>query len=169
MTSAPDICLIAAVGRGRAIGRAGQLAFHIGADLRHFKQLTMGHPLIMGRLTFESLPGGALPGRRNIVVTRNAGFAAPGVECAPSLAEAVAMCAGADRVMVIGGGQIYAQALPMATSMELTEIDVDCPGADTFFPAYDPAEWSLVSSTPWATDPRTSLPYRFLTLRRTMK
>lgn len=160
-----NLIIIAAVGRDGAIGRAGDLAFHIGADLRRFKALTTGHPVIMGRRTFESLPGGALPGRRNIVVTANPAFRPEGAETAPSLDDALALVAGADRAFIIGGGSVYEQAMPLADILEITRIDADSPDADTFFPAIDPTIWRLSAAEPAATDPRTGLTYEFLTYK----
>ncbi|MDE6317515.1 MAG: dihydrofolate reductase, partial [Muribaculaceae bacterium] len=113
------ITIIAAIGRDNAIGRNGDLAFHLRADMRHFKELTTGHTVVMGRKTFDSLPKGALPNRRNIVITRNPDFAAKGTERASSLDEAIAMAAG-EEIFIIGGGEIYRQALPLADRMELT-------------------------------------------------
>lgn len=132
------LIIIAAISRGGVIGRANRLPWYLPEDLRHFKALTMGHPMIMGRKTWQSLPG-LLPGRRHIVVTRNAEFAAPGVQRAGSLEEALAL-AGEGPVYVIGGGELYAQALPLAERLELTEIDADFAG-DTFFPPIDPTKW----------------------------
>lgn len=160
-----ELVIIAAVGADGAIGRRGDLAFHISADLRHFKQLTMGCPVIMGRRTFESLPKGALPGRRNIVISRDAAYAAPGAETALSLDEAVSMAADAERAFIIGGGSVYAQAMPMAHRLEVTGIDAECPGADTFFPAIGPG-WELAAATEPATDERTGLSYTFKTYKR---
>lgn len=157
-----SLTVIAAVGRDGAIGRGGDLAYHISADLRRFKALTMGHALIMGRRTFLSLPGGALPGRRNIVLTRDPGFSAPGVETAPSLADAVAMAPDA---FIIGGGQVYAAAMPLADRLEITAIDADTPDADTWFPTIGP-EWTVAEASESATDPRSGLGYRFVTYRR---
>lgn len=130
------VSIIAIVARDGAIGRGGDQPFHISADFKHFKELTLGKPIIMGRKTFEALPKGALPGRLNIVVTRNAGFSAPGVKTVGSLAEAMEMCAAVDEVMIIGGGQIYAQAEPLAGRMYLTEVDGFVDDADTFFPKW---------------------------------
>lgn len=159
------VTIIAAVARDGAIGLRGDMPFHISADLRRFKQLTMGHPLVMGRKTFDSLPGGALPGRRNIVVTRNASFSAPGAERAASLEEALAMCTDDPDVMIIGGGEIYRQAMPLADCLELTEIDADVPDAEVFFPAVGP-EWKALAVSERATDPRSGAEYRFATYRR---
>lgn len=160
-----EVTVIAAVARDGAIGIKGGMPFHISADLRRFKQITMGKPLVMGRRTFESLPGGALPGRRNIVVTRNAAFAADGAERAASLEEALRMCDGAPEVMILGGGEIYRQAMPLATRLELTAIDADVPDADVHFPPVG-EEWAVTDQSDSATDPRSGASYRFLTLHR---
>lgn len=160
-----DITVIAAVGRDLAIGRDGDLAFHIPADLKRFKQLTMGHPVIMGRKTFESFPNGPLPGRHNIVITRNSAYRADGVTIARSLGEALAIAAGdSDRVFIIGGGEIYRSALPLATTLELTEVDTLTPGADTLFPPYSGHPATARTAGEWQTCPRTGLTYRFLTI-----
>lgn len=157
--------IIVAVARDGAIGRRGDLAFHISADLKRFKALTTGHTVVMGRRTFESLPKGALPDRRNIVVTRNAAYTAAGIETAASLDDALAMAAG-DEIFIIGGGEIYRQAIDRADRLEITEIDAPCPDADTFFPPVDPAVWHLAAADAPATDPRTGVPYRFATYTR---
>ena len=132
-----DITIIVAATRDMAIGNRGDLLYHISDDLKRFKSLTMGHPIIMGRKTFESFPKGALPGRRNIVVTRNISYTAPGIETASSVDDAVKMCEGAERAFIIGGGEIYRQALPVADCIELTLIDAERPDADTRFPDID--------------------------------
>lgn len=130
------IHIIAAIDQHRGIGYNGDMLYHIREDLRRFKSLTMGHTLVMGRKTFDSLPGGALPGRRNIVITRNEAWTAPGAERASSLAEALAMAAG-DEIYIIGGGQVYAEALPLADVLNLTLIHSAAPEVDTFFPPYE--------------------------------
>lgn len=140
---APQVCLVAAVARNSIIGAGGKLPWHLPEDLRQFKQLTLGRPIIMGRRTWDSL-GRPLPGRRNIVVTRQAGFGAPGAEVAASVADAVARCAGEALVFVIGGSELYAAALPIADRLVLTEIDRDYEG-DTRFPAWDRAAWRVAS------------------------
>lgn len=157
-----SISIIVAVADNNAIGRGGDLAFHISADLKRFKALTMGHPVIMGRKTFESLPKGALPGRRNIVVTRNPHWYAPDVETAASLADAIAL-AGGDG-FIIGGGQIYAQALPFADTLHITRIFAPAPDADTFFPPFED-KWALTSSGPVETDQKSAVQYCFRTYR----
>lgn len=164
--------IIVAVAADNAIGRNGDLAFHISADLRRFKALTTGHTVIMGRKTFESLPKGALPDRRNIVVSRNAGLAPAlrdaGAEYAPSLEEALRMAreAGETEAFIIGGAQVYAASLPLADTLELTRIDATATGADAFFPEVDPAQWEVVEESDTAVDPRSGVPYSYVTLRR---
>ncbi len=135
------ITLIAAVARNRVIGAGNALPWRLPEDLKRFKSLTLGHPIIMGRKTWESL-GRPLPGRTNIVVSRSADFAAPGGAVVGSLEASVAMAAstGADEAFVIGGAEIYRQALPLAHRLQLTEIDRDFAG-DAHFPAFDAAQW----------------------------
>ncbi|MDE7025220.1 MAG: dihydrofolate reductase [Paramuribaculum sp.] len=159
----PNITLIAIVANDGAIGRGGDQPFHISADFKHFKALTLGKPILMGRNTFEALPSGALPGRRNIVITRNSDWTAPGVETAPSIEKALELCRDTEEVMVIGGGQIYKAAMPMATRLEITLVDAKVPDADTFFPAIDPTIWQLKEQSEPMTDPRTMVMFRFLT------
>ncbi|MDE6378217.1 MAG: dihydrofolate reductase [Duncaniella sp.] len=162
----PTVNIIAAVTLDLAIGDRGDLLYHISEDLRRFRSLTMGHPIVMGRNTFESFPKGALPGRRNIIVTRNPSYSAPGAETAPSLAEALKLAAtpaegiDASQIFVIGGGQIYGQALPLADNLMLTLIDARRPEADTRFPHVElPADAPMDH-----TDPATGTAYCFLTL-----
>jgi len=132
---APKIYLVAAVAANGVIGRDGQLPWHLPEDLKHFKRLTLGHPVIMGRRTWESL-GRPLPGRDNIVVTHKAGYEAPGAAVASSLGAALALCAGESVVFVIGGQQLFAESLPIAAGLVLTEIYRDYEG-DTWFPLND--------------------------------
>lgn len=154
------IHIIAAIDRKGAIGKNGDLLFHLRDDLRRFKAITMGNTLVMGRRTFESLPGGALPGRRNIVITRSAEFSAPGVDVAKSPEEAIAMAAsGPGDTFVIGGGQIYAATLPLADVLDLTVVDREDPEADTFFPVIDLDAYRLT-----ALDRRDG--FSFITLTR---
>ena len=143
-TPRPTLALIAALDRQRAIGRGGELLWHERADQQHFRALTMGSPVIMGRKTWDSLPAKfrPLPGRRNLVVTRNAAWHAPGADAAPSLPAALALVADVDKVFVIGGGELYASALPQADELVLTEIDTVFDDADAFFPAIDPARFT---------------------------
>jgi dihydrofolate reductase len=139
MTPVPDIALIAAIDRRRAIGRGGELLWHEREDQKHFRAVTMGCPVIMGRKTWDSLPEKfrPLPGRRNIVVTRDPSWRAASAEAAASLAAALTLTSGARKVFVIGGGELYKTALPVANELMLTEIDTEFEDADTFFPAFD--------------------------------
>jgi len=131
--------IVAAVASNGIIGARGKLPWHLPQDLQHFKRLTLGHPVIMGRRTWESL-GRALPGRENIVVTRRRGYEAPGAAVASSLDAALALCAGEPIAFVIGGGELYAAALPLAAGLVLTEIHRDFDG-DARFPDFDRAKW----------------------------
>jgi dihydrofolate reductase len=133
----PEIVLVAAVAANGVIGRGNELVFRHPADAKHFRDTTMGAPVIMGRKTWESLPARfrPLPGRRNIVATRQASYAAEGAEVAASLDAALALAAAAPRVFVIGGGELYAQALPRAGELVLTEVQAALDG-DVHFPSW---------------------------------
>ncbi|MCF3631019.1 dihydrofolate reductase [Thalassospiraceae bacterium LMO-SO8] len=135
------ITLVVAVAENRCIGRDGDLPWHISTDLKRFKAVTMGHPMIMGRKTFRSI-GRVLPGRPNIVVTRDRDFRADGVEVVHSLDAALdaARAHGTGEVMVIGGAEIFDQALPLADRLDICQVHAEVPG-DTFFPEIDPAHW----------------------------
>jgi dihydrofolate reductase len=161
--SLPRIAIVAAVARNRVIGRGNALPWRLPDDLRHFKRLTLGHPIVMGRRTWESLPG-ILPERRHIVVTRDLHYDAPGAETAHSLDEAVA-AAGGDEVLVVGGAELYAQALPLAHRLYLTLVEADVAG-DAFFPVMDPAQWREVAREPHPADDRHAYPFSFVTLER---
>lgn len=161
-----NISIIVAVTKNMAIGRGGDLLFHISEDLRRFKALTMGHPIIMGRKTFESFPNGALPGRRNIVITRQVDYVANGAETVGSLQQAIDAVEQCDEAFVIGGGEIYTQALPHASKLYLTIIDADVADADTFFPQIDPAQWETIEESEDKQDPRSGATYRFICLSR---
>jgi len=130
-TPGPRVYLVAAVAANGIIGANGRLPWHIPEELKHFKKLTLGHPVIMGRRTWESLKG-ALPQRENIVVTRTPGYEAPGAAVAASLEAALALC--------IGGTQLFKDSLPIAAGLVLTEIQRDYEG-DTWFPAWDRSQW----------------------------
>lgn len=161
------ITLIAAITRDRALGKGGDMIFHISEDLRRFKKLTTGHPLVMGRRTFESFPNGPLPGRRNLVVSRDAGYSREGIETFTSLEDALAACDESEP-MVIGGGQIYAQAMPLSDRLLITEIDTEAPDADTFFPEISPDEWELTGASEPIRDPKSGVSFRYLTYERLM-
>lgn len=160
-----SVHIIVALDRNNAIGRRGDLLFRIREDLRRFKALTMGGTLIMGRKTWESLPG-ALPGRRNIVVTRQKDFVAQGARTASSFEQALEMAkADGNEIFVIGGAQIYGLALPYADVLDLTLIDAAAPDADTFFPHYDADEFTVTQTESLPTEP----PVSFVTLSRIKK
>jgi dihydrofolate reductase len=135
------IYLIAAVAKNGVIGARGKLPWHLPEDLKHFKKLTLGHPIIMGRRTWESL-GKPLPGRENIVISRKPGYEAPGASVAATLEAAVAMCTGEPLAFVIGGAEIYSAALPLADGLILTELERNFVG-DTRFPAWDRNGWRV--------------------------
>jgi dihydrofolate reductase len=160
--SRPRITLLVACARHGAIGRDNALPWHLPEDLKHFRETTLGHPIVMGRRTFESI-GRPLPGRRTIVVSRDPGWAHPGCERAGSLDEAIALCAGAPEVFVVGGAQVYAAALPRADRLLVTDIELEVEG-DTFFPAIDPAQWRLTGELPAVS--RTGLRYAIRTWER---
>lgn len=138
-SSGPRVYLVAAVASNGIIGAGGKLPWHLPEELKHFKKLTLGHPVIMGRRTWESLKG-PLPGRENIVVTRTPGYEAPGAAVASSLGAALAFCAGEAVAFVIGGTRLFEAALPVADGLVITEIHRDYPG-DTWFPAWDRSRW----------------------------
>lgn len=161
------LTIIAAItARRGAIGRKGDLIYHISADLKHFKELTTGHTVLMGRRTFLSLPKGALPKRRNIVITSDTEWTAPNVETAHSLDEALALTAADSEIFVIGGGQVYAETLAVADRLCITLIDAPEPDdADTFFPPIDPSLWEITDMSPRFIDP-AGIPYTFVTFSR---
>ena len=160
----PRVTLVVAATDDGVIGRDGGMPWHLPADLAHFKRVTMGHPIVMGRRTFASI-GRALPGRLNVVVTRDRGFAAAGIAVAHSFNEALSACGDAPEVMVIGGGELYRAALPLATRVYLTRIHAALEG-DTHFPALDPAAWTETAREERPPDDRNAYPLSFLTLER---
>ena len=159
----PQITLIAAVACNNAIGFDNQLLWRLPEDLKRFKALTLGHPILMGRKTFESL-GRPLPGRRNVVVSRNPQCHFEGADVFFSLEDAIAACAGAEKLFVIGGAEIYRQALALADILDLTEVD-DTPVGDAFFPELDRNQWDEVSREAH-TDTASGIRYDFVEYRR---
>lgn len=161
------ISIIVAIAQNGAIGYKGDLIYHLSADLRRFKELTTGNTVIMGHKTFQSLPKGALPNRRNIVLTRQQGVSYPGTEVYSSLDEALSKCARDEKVYIMGGAQVYTQALPMADELEITLVN-DTPAlADTFFPEFGSDEsWHLINREDHSPDEKNPYPYTFLTYRR---
>lgn len=158
------LSLVVAVGENHEIGRHGRMPWHLPADLKRFKALTLGKPVIMGRKTFEAI-GKPLPERRNIVVTRNPAWHAPGCETAASLTDALVLAAGAREIMLIGGGELYREALPRAQRIYLTRVYARFE-ADTFFPALDQAEWRETARAEHVADARNPFACSFITLER---
>lgn len=157
------VTLVAAMGRNRAIGLEGRMPWHLPAELQHFKLTTMGRTIVMGRKTWQAI-GRPLPGRQNVVVSRNLAFKATSAVVAGSLERAIEL-ATSDEVMVIGGGQLYALALPLATRMVLTLIDIE-PEADTWFPQWDESEWERESVRCFEADESNPLAYCIVDLSR---
>jgi len=155
-----EIIILAAMARNRIIGRDNKLPWHIPEELRLFKKTTMGYPMIMGRKTFDSFPA-PLPGRRHIILSRNLEYSPRGGEYAPSLAAALNLCSQSDKVFIIGGAQIFTQAVVVATTIILTQIDRDVVG-DVSFPDFSEEEFYKAESThyPDGTEPFTVVTYR---------
>ncbi len=157
------ISMIAAMAKNRVIGQDNDMPWHLPADLQHFKAVTMNKPVIMGRKTFESI-GRPLPGRRNIVISRNTDYTAVGVDVVTSPEAAISLLCESDEVMVIGGGNIYQQFLKSADTLYLTFIDLDVVG-DTQFPDYEQsANWQVVEELYNQPDDKNIYGYKFVTL-----
>lgn len=159
-----QLALIAALARNRVIGRDDRLPWHLPADLRFFKQTTMGKPLVMGRRTWESI-GRPLPGRRMIVLSRDPDYRAAGCTVAHALGEALEMVSVVPEVMVIGGASLYEQTLPLAERLYLTQVEAEVVG-DAWFPSWNPREWQLVWEETHPADVDHAWPYRFQRLER---
>lgn len=157
------VSVIAALARNRVIGVENRLPWHLPADLKRFRAITWGKPIVMGRLTHESI-GGPLPGRRNIVITRH-GPVMEGCERAGSFRDALALTAGAPETVVIGGARCYREALPLSRRMYLTRIDADFAG-DAWFPEWDPAEWTERERARVEPGETSPFGYQFLVLER---
>ncbi len=164
------ISLVVAMAENRVIGVDGDLPWRLSSDMKYFKQVTMGKPIVMGRKTFKSI-GRPLPGRDNIVITRDTGFAAEGVRVAGDVASALGMAHtwakenGADEICIIGGGEIYRQTLPLADRVYLTEVHMTVEG-DTAFPDLDPSEWREVSREAHEAGARDSANFSLVVLDR---
>ena len=158
------ISLIVAASANNVIGVRGELPWRLPADLKRFKAITMGKPIVMGRLTWESI-GRALPGRHNIVISRQSGFAAEGCTVAGSPEAAIEAAGDVPEIMVIGGGHIYTQFLPLADRIYLTRVHAEVEG-DAFFPEVDEREWDAVASEAHEADDAGAPPHTFLTLER---
>lgn len=161
-----NLSLIVAISENNAIGKNGDLLCHLPADMRHFKEITTGHTVIMGRKTFESLPKGALPNRKNIIVTRNKEYKADNCIICFSLKEALSAAGNETERFIIGGAQLYASAVQYADTFYLTRIHASFADADTFFPEIDYNEWEEVANEYHRTDDKNKIPYSFITLKR---
>ncbi|MDR0976796.1 MAG: dihydrofolate reductase [Prevotellaceae bacterium] len=155
------ITLIAAIDRNRALGFQGKLLFWLPNDLKRFKELTTGHTVIMGRHTFESLPKGALPNRRNVVLTSQSDLRFDGAETFPTLEAALASCDD-EQVYIIGGASVYRQAIALADALNLTEIDAEAPQADAWFPPVEAAVWKEKSRELHTVDEKHPYSYAFV-------
>ena len=158
------ISLIAAMARNRIIGKDNDMPWHLPADLAHFKRVTMGKPVIMGRRTYESI-GFPLPGRKNVVITRNADYAPEGIVVVDSIEAALSEVGDADEVMIIGGGQLYREMLPYADRLYLTQIQADIEG-DTEFPDYTVFEWKEIDREVYEADDKNAYDLEFVTLEK---
>lgn len=161
-----QVVLVVAMSENRVIGRDGGLPWQISADLKHFKKVTMGSPIIMGRKTWDSI-GRALPGRRNIVITRNTEFTPEGADTVATIDAALALCRddNAEKAMIIGGGQIYAETIKIADVIELTEVHETIEG-DTVFPEIDASIWQETSREKQSPETPNGPTFSFVTLRR---
>lgn len=162
----PHISIIVAIAQNNAIGKDNRLLFYLPNDLKRFKQLTTGHTIIMGRKTFESLPKGALPNRRNIVLSRNERLYFAGAERFSSLQEAIEHCNDDEQIFIIGGASVYREALPLADELCLTHIEATPEEADVFFPEIDFNEWEETYREPHPVDERHAVPYEFVNYER---
>ena len=161
MSGAPELSLVAALDRDYAIGKGNALPWHLPDDLKRFKALTLGKPVLMGRRTAESL-GRALPGRRNLVLTRQGAVPFEGMEAVASLPQAFDAVADAKELCVIGGGEVFAETLPLAARLHLTWVDTVVEGADAFFPRFDASAWHDVERIPHASDAKHAFAFEFV-------
>jgi dihydrofolate reductase len=162
----PSITIIVAVDRNLAIGYKNRLLFHLSADLKHFKQLTTGHTIVMGRHTFESLPKGALPNRRNIVLTTQCDKHYEGAEVYTSLDEALLHCNADEELFIIGGASVYRQTIGEADTLSVTEVQATAAEADVYFPAIDKKIWKEVSREKHPADEKNEADYDFVVYQR---
>ena len=156
------ISLIAVLGKNNEIGKGNELLCRLPADLKHFKTITSGHTIVMGRKTFESLPNGSLPDRRNIVISRNTRLKIENAEVYSSLDYALLKCIDEAEIFIIGGAQIYEQALPVADKLYITRIHASFSEADVFFPPIDRNIWKETSRETFPSDEKNPYPFTFL-------
>jgi dihydrofolate reductase len=160
------LSIIVAEDKHHAIGHNNQLLFHLPQDMKRFKALTTGHTIIMGRKTFESLPKGALPNRRNIVLTRNEDLKFTDAECFTSLEQALQNCHEEEEVFIIGGETVFRTALPLSNKIYLTQVDSIVTDADAFFPKFKKTEWIIKNSEAHPKDEKHRYPYTFIDLEK---
>lgn len=160
------IAIIAAIDKNNALGFKNRLLFYLPDDLKRFKALTTGHTVVMGRKTFDSLPKGALPNRRNIVLSRSTRLELPGAEVYASLEEALLHCADDEQVFIMGGASVYKQAMPLADRLYMTEIDAEAAEADVYFPAIDHELWHETKRDVRRADDRHPCNYAFVDYER---
>lgn len=160
------IAIIAAIDKNNALGFKNRLLFYLPDDLKRFKALTTGHTVVMGRKTFDSLPKGALPNRRNIVLSRSTRLELPGAEVYASLEEALQHCANNEQVFIMGGASVYKQAMPLADRLYMTEIDAEAAEADVYFPAIDHELWHETKRDVRRADDRHPCNYAFVDYER---
>jgi dihydrofolate reductase len=163
-TQTPPLTIVVAVADNGVIGKDNALLWHLPDDLRYFKRVTLGKPVVMGRKTFQAI-GKPLPGRRNLIVSRQSDLLIAGCEVVGSLEVATKLCAEAEELMIIGGAEIYAQALPLTQTVHLTRVHTVLSG-DVFFPELSSADWSEVSREDHPADAQHAYPFTFLTLQR---
>lgn len=161
-----EIGIIVALDENNGIGREGGLLCHLPNDLKHFKEVTSGHTVIMGRRTYESLPKGALPNRINVVITSDAADNYPGCIVVRSVEEALTHCKEGEKIFIIGGGQLYHSTFHLASQLYLTRIHHIFTDADTFFPEIDFDEWTQTEKEIHEADNKHRYPYTFLTYRK---
>lgn len=157
-----NITIIAAIAHDNAIGYHNKLLYWLPDDLKRFKRLTTGHTIIMGRKTFESFPKGALPHRRNVVLTHQGELEFPGAESFPSLQAALASCKEEEEVYIIGGASVYEEALPVADHLCLTQVDNTPPHADAYFPVFNKEEWNEIHAERHQADERHAFNFTFM-------
>lgn len=161
-----EISIIVATDQKNGIGKDNDLLCYLPNDLKHFKSITEGHPVIMGRKTFESLPKGALPKRRNIVITKNKNLHFDRCEMCSSMQEAINLCKEEPEIFIIGGGSIYREAIMFANKLYLTRIHHSFEGVDTFFPEIDPNQWMEISKEDHSADEKHQYDYSFITFSK---
>jgi len=166
MSVVNNLSIISALGDNRVIGMNNRLPWRMPADLQHFKRITMGKPMIMGRKTWESLPG-LLPGRPHLVVTRDKAYQAEGASVVHSLEQAFEQLSGVEEMMLVGGANLYAQAIPLAAKMYLTYVHT-APEGDAFFPDFDQAQWLEIDRQALAADEKNKFDCDFVTLQRSV-